>query len=134
MYWWKKDLKGISPIYINRKNNRIITVDPKRPYKIFSILKFKIKYISEKNIKIIEMYPVGVCFVKNDRPRIIGSINHQILFCFLSARRKQKTPITDRYEAWWSTYGVPDEGYDKKDKNSEYKKQNLISKLNSLRV
>ena len=58
----------------------------------------------------IETYPVGVCLVKNDKPKMIGKINHHKLFSFFNARRKQNTPMTDKYDAWWSTYGVPEEG------------------------
>ena len=33
------------------------------------------------------------------------------------------TEIIDRIDEWWSTYGVPTEGYDKIETKNEYKKQ-----------
>ena len=50
-------------------------MDPKTPQTILLILKLKIKYIKDNKIIIKKMYPVGVCFVKNDSSKIIGKRN-----------------------------------------------------------
>ena len=66
---------------------------------------------------------MGVCFVKKDKPTKIGSKN-QLNFNFeLIANMKQSKDIVDKYEDWWSTYGVPDDGYAKYERDKVYIKQ-----------
>ncbi len=100
-----------------------INNDPQIPKKIFLILKLKTKWTSERNEIIKKVYPDGVCLVKNETPNIIGRMNHHSLELVFNANIKHKIAIADKYDDWWSTYGVPEDGYAKKDKNKEYKKQ-----------
>ena len=65
----------IFPINSIIKKIEIITMDPNNPQTILLILKLKIKYIKDNKIIIKKMYPVGVCFVKNDSSKIIGKRN-----------------------------------------------------------
>ena len=62
---------------------------------IFLTSKLKIKWIKDRKEITKKIYPVGVCFVKNDIPNTIGRTNHHNLELVCSAKIKQKTAITD---------------------------------------
>ena len=77
----------------------------------------------DKKIIIKKKCPVGVCFVKNDISKITGKKNQKIFKFVFKASIKQNTEITESIEAWWSTYGVPEEGYANTETNKAYRKQ-----------
>ena len=68
-------MRAILPINSIVKKIEIIAMDPNNPQTILLILKLKTKYTKDKIIIIKKMYPVGVCFVKNDSSKIIGKRN-----------------------------------------------------------
>ena len=90
---------------------------------IFFKSKFIIKYKHDKIITNKEIFPVGVCLLKKEIAKIIGRKNQYILEFVFMAKIKNSKEIIESMEAWWSTKGVPADGYAKIAINKEYSKQ-----------
>ena len=70
-------------------------------------------------ITLIKIYVAGTCLLKKPRNKKKGIKNQKYDFFVLIANIKNITEINDKNAEWWSTKGVPLDGYASKAKQIE---------------